>query len=63
MNFTQTKKWLCKDCNYVFQSDDSHHNLDYCPICKNNAIDHEPCLIRIIGNVVKVHGNTKIGKK
>ena len=63
MKFRINKKWLCLDCNYVFESDDSRWHMDYCPKCNKNAVDHEQWYVRIIGNVFQVHGNTKTGQK
>ncbi len=54
MNFTESKKWRCMDCDVVFFSSDNHHQLDYCPVCKINAVDHESYLIRRIGNVKEI---------
>ena len=44
-------KVKCMDCNVIFEADDTHHHLDYCPICKENAIDYETYMTRLIGNV------------
>ena len=48
-------KWKCLDCEKVFfSSENPSHNLDKCPICMENAIDHEKDYIRIIGNVERL---------
>ena len=54
MKYIETKRWRCMDCMVEFESTDMHHNLDMCPVCKTNAVDHETYMIRIIGNVREI---------
>jgi predicted Zn-ribbon and HTH transcriptional regulator len=54
MKYKETLKWFCVDCGVVFESTDEHHNLDYCPKCKINGVDHESYCIRILGRVIQV---------
>lgn len=54
MKYKETLKWKCNDCNVVFESTDVHHQLDMCPKCRINGIDHEEYMIRRIGNVTQV---------
>ena len=59
----QNLKWLCLDCNYVFESDDSKWHMNMCPKCKRNGVDHEDYYVRMVGNVKQAHGNSKPGQK
>jgi predicted amidophosphoribosyltransferase len=54
MKFVETKQWRCMDCMVEFESTDEHHNLDMCPLCRNNGVDHESYCIRLLGNVREI---------
>ncbi len=53
---------VCLDCNCLFIADDTHHCMDYCPICNKNAVDIETYGQRMIGHI-KILGEVEDGKK